>query len=92
MDLEDITSTDVQRIFNNMGDSAKQESKNKVKTVLNQIFKIALDDNLIGPYYIGKSIAGIYGTYGGIQTDEGGLGAAIVTGVNAGNAAATDLN
>ena len=30
-----------------MGDSAKQESKNKVKTVLNQIFKMALDDNLI---------------------------------------------
>ncbi|MBQ8707833.1 MAG: site-specific integrase [Succinivibrionaceae bacterium] len=47
MNLEDITSTDVQKIFNNMGDSAKQESKNKVKTVLNQIFKMALDDNLI---------------------------------------------
>ena len=25
-----------------------------------------------GPYYIGKSIAGIYGTYGGIATDEEG--------------------
>ena len=47
MNLEDITSTDVQKIFNSMGDSAKQESKNKVKTVLNQIFKMALDDNLI---------------------------------------------
>ena len=47
MNLEDITASDVQRIFNNMGDSAKQETKNKVKTVLNQIFKMALDDNLI---------------------------------------------
>lgn len=25
-----------------------------------------------GPYYIGKSVAGIYGTYGGIATDDGG--------------------
>lgn len=31
--------------------------------------QIALAD---GPYYIGKSIAGIYGTYGGIQTDADG--------------------
>lgn len=45
--LEDITPSDVQKIFNAMGDEAKQETKNKVKIVLNQIFKMGIDDELI---------------------------------------------
>lgn len=47
LNLEDITPTDVQRVFNHMADDAKQETKNKVKIVLNQIFKMAIDDGLI---------------------------------------------
>lgn len=47
MNLEDITPADVQKIFNNMGKHMKQESKNKVKIVLNQIFKMAMDDDII---------------------------------------------
>ncbi len=45
--LEDITPADVQSVFNQMDDDAKQETKNKVKIVLNQIFKMALDDGFI---------------------------------------------
>lgn len=47
MNLEDITPADVQKIFNNMGMHMKQESKNKVKIVLNQIFKMAMNDDII---------------------------------------------
>lgn len=47
MNLEDITPADVQRVFNHIADDAKQETKNKVKIVLNQIFKMAIDDGLI---------------------------------------------
>lgn len=47
MNLEDITPADVQKIFNNMGKRMKQESKNKVKIVLNQIFKMAMNDDTI---------------------------------------------
>lgn len=47
MDLEDITPAHVQKIFNNMGKHMKQESKNKVKIVLNQIFKMAVNDDII---------------------------------------------
>lgn len=47
MNLEDITPADVQKIFNNMGKHMKQESKNKVKIVLNQIFKMARNDDII---------------------------------------------
>lgn len=47
MNLEDITPADVQKIFNNMGKRMKQESKNKVKIVLNQIFKMAMNDDII---------------------------------------------
>lgn len=45
--VEEITSSDVQKIFNDMAEDAKQETKNKVKIVLNQIFKMAIDDGLI---------------------------------------------
>ena len=45
--LEEITVADVQRVFNRMGDDVKQETKNKVKIVLNQIFKMAYEDGLI---------------------------------------------
>lgn len=47
LNLEDITPADVQRVFNQMADDAKQETKNKVKIVLNQIFKMGIDDGLI---------------------------------------------
>lgn len=47
MNLEDITPADVQKIFNNMGKRMKQESKNKVKIVINQIFKMAMNDDII---------------------------------------------
>lgn len=47
MNVEDIRSADVQKVFNGMADNAKQETKNKVKIVLNQVFKMALDDGLI---------------------------------------------
>lgn len=47
MNLEDITPADVQKIFNNMGKHMKQESKNKVKIVLNQISKMAMNDDII---------------------------------------------
>lgn len=47
MNLEDITPADMQKIFNNMGKRMKQESKNKVKIVLNQIFKMAMNDDII---------------------------------------------
>lgn len=47
LNLEDITPADVQRVFNLMANDARQETKNKVKIVLNQIFKMAIDDGLI---------------------------------------------
>lgn len=47
LDVEAVTPTNVQAIFNSMPENAKQDTKNKVKVVLNQIFKMALDDGLI---------------------------------------------
>ena len=44
--IEDITVLDVQTVFNGMG-PVSRETKNKVKTVLNQIFKMAEEDRLI---------------------------------------------
>lgn len=45
--LEDLAISDVQAIFNAMGDHAKQDTKNKVRIVLNQIFKMAVEEGLI---------------------------------------------
>lgn len=47
MNLEDVSPADAQKVFNQMDENAKQETKNKVKIVLNQIFKMAVDDGLI---------------------------------------------
>lgn len=47
MNLEEITVSDVQKVFNGMGEDVKQETKNKVKIVLSQIFKMAYEDHLI---------------------------------------------
>lgn len=47
MPIENVTPADVQRVFNNMPKDSKQSSKNKVKIVLNQIFKMAMDEGLI---------------------------------------------
>ncbi len=47
MSLEDVSPADAQKVFNQMDENAKQETKNKVKIVLNQIFKMAVDDGLI---------------------------------------------
>ena len=46
MAIEDITPSDVQNVFNNMGDVTK-ETKNKAKIVLNQIFEQAVEDGYI---------------------------------------------
>lgn len=46
MNVEDITPSDVQTVFNSMGDVAK-ETKNKTKMVLNMVFVQALEDDLI---------------------------------------------
>lgn len=62
MNLEDIAPADVQRVFNQMGDNAKQETKNKVKIVLNQIFKMAIDDNIITRNPMQSSSVKIKGT------------------------------
>ena len=47
MDVEDVTVADVQKIFNSMGHETKQQTKNKVRIVLNQVFKMALDESII---------------------------------------------
>lgn len=44
--IEDITTADIQALFNSMGDCAK-ETKNKVKTVLGMIMSCAVEDGLI---------------------------------------------
>lgn len=45
--IEDITSSDIQDIFNRMKADCKQATKNKVRIVLNQIFKMACDEGII---------------------------------------------
>lgn len=45
--IEDVTVQDVQEIFNAMGEYASQQTKNKCKMVLNQIFKMAVEDRII---------------------------------------------
>lgn len=42
--IEEITVSDIQEVFNRIGDDVKQETKNKTKIVLNQIFKMAVED------------------------------------------------
>lgn len=44
--IEDVTSDDVQKLFNSMGDM-KRSSKDKTKNVLNMIFNHAVDENII---------------------------------------------
>lgn len=44
--VEEITTADIQALFNTMGDCAK-ETKNKVKTVLGMIMSCAVEDGLI---------------------------------------------
>ena len=46
LDLEDIGVEDVQRVFN-LKTAVKQETKNKIKIVLNQIFEMAVEEDLI---------------------------------------------
>ncbi len=45
--IEDITPSDVQQVFNRMPEGSKQWTKAKVKIVLNQIFKMAIEDGYI---------------------------------------------
>lgn len=45
--VEDITPADIQKVFNCMSKDAKQETKNKVKNVLSQILKMAVEEELI---------------------------------------------
>jgi len=46
-DLEDISVSDVQAMFNVMPKDSKQQTKNKLKQVLNQIFRTAIDEGYI---------------------------------------------
>lgn len=45
--LEDITTDDIQRLFNKMGNKVAKATKLKVKIVLNQIFKMAYEKRAI---------------------------------------------
>ena len=45
--VEDITPADIQKVFNYMSKDAKQETKNKVKNVLSQILKMAVEEEVI---------------------------------------------
>lgn len=47
MFVEDITAADIQRVFNQMGDVASQQTKSKAKNVLNQILKMAVEERII---------------------------------------------
>lgn len=46
--VETVEASDLQMIFNSMGDHVCTATKAKVKIVLNQIFKMAVDDHIIG--------------------------------------------
>ena len=46
--LEDIDAYFVQQVFNNLSPSTRQDTKQKIKNVLNQIFKMAVEEGLIG--------------------------------------------
>lgn len=45
--INEVKPLDIQEIFNRMGELVKKETKNKVKNVLNQIFRLAIDEDLI---------------------------------------------
>lgn len=45
--IEDISVSDIQIVFNSMGDEMKYETKHKVKVILNQIFKMAYEEGII---------------------------------------------
>ena len=45
--LDEIDSYAIQQIFNQLPADAKQDTKNKIKNVLNQIFKMAVEEDLI---------------------------------------------
>ena len=45
--IEEISVSDIQKIFNNMPSDTKQSTKKKLKIVLNQIFKMAYEEKLI---------------------------------------------
>ena len=47
LDIEEIMPMDIQRVFNRMGEAASQQTKNKCKIVLSQIFKMAVEERLI---------------------------------------------
>lgn len=45
--IEDIDPFCIQQVFNRLDPSTKQETKNKIRIVLNQIFKMAVEEDLI---------------------------------------------
>lgn len=45
--VEDIDAFAVQQVFNRLDQNTKQETKNKIRIVLNQIFKMAVEEDLI---------------------------------------------
>lgn len=47
MNLEEIDAFAVQQVFNRLSSDARQDTKNKIRIVLNQIFKMAVEEDLI---------------------------------------------
>ena len=45
--IADVTVEDVQKVFNRMGAKIKKETKQKVNVVLEQIFKLAIEERII---------------------------------------------
>ena len=59
--LNMIKPADIQKIYNEMGKTSK-ETKNKVKIVLNQVFKLAVDEELISNNPVNSSSIKLNGT------------------------------
>ena len=47
MNLEEIDAFAIQQVFNHLSPDARQDTKNKIRIVLNQIFKMAVEEELI---------------------------------------------
>lgn len=47
LNLEEIDAFSIQQVFNQLSSDARQDTKNKIRIVLNQIFKMAVEEDLI---------------------------------------------
>lgn len=59
--IEDVDPFLIQQIFNRFGANAKRETKNKIKNVLNQIFKMAVEEDIIRKNPMSASSLRIHG-------------------------------